>query len=45
MAHFSVMMLIALCATFATAGRILVLVDNLNIRETHSIFLKSLTGT
>uniref|UniRef100_F1L1C8 Dolichyl-diphosphooligosaccharide--protein glycosyltransferase 48 kDa subunit n=1 Tax=Ascaris suum TaxID=6253 RepID=F1L1C8_ASCSU len=43
MAHFSVLMLIALCATFATAGRILVLVDNLNIRETHSIFLKSLT--
>lgn len=26
------------------AGKILVLVDNLNVRETHSIFLKSLRG-
>lgn len=27
-----------------SAGKILVLVDTLNIRETHSIFLKSLKG-
>lgn len=30
--------------TVISAGKILVLVDNLNIRETHSIFLKSLKG-
>ncbi|VDK88995.1 unnamed protein product [Litomosoides sigmodontis] len=29
-------------ATLLSAGKILVLVDNLNVRETHSIFLKSL---
>ncbi|VDN07648.1 unnamed protein product [Thelazia callipaeda] len=29
--------------TVAQSGKILVLVDNLNVRETHSIFLKSLT--
>ncbi|VDK43659.1 unnamed protein product [Anisakis simplex] len=39
----SVSILFSLClVTFVNSHRILVLVDNLNIRETHSIFLKSL---
>lgn len=35
---------VAFVATFAQADRILVLVDSLNVRETHSIFWKSLSG-
>ncbi|KAM3718883.1 Dolichyl-diphosphooligosaccharide--protein glycosyltransferasesubunit [Dirofilaria immitis] len=34
--------LILQIASFITASKILILVDNLNVRETHSIFLKSL---
>lgn len=39
-----ILLLVALCATSSLADRILVLVDTLNTRETHSIFFKSLTG-
>lgn len=43
----SVLLLLALAATLhcaAADGKTLVLLDNLNIRDTHSIFFRSLAG-
>lgn len=40
----AVFLLATAFVSLAAADRILVLVDNLNVRETHSIFFKGLTG-